>query len=128
MGGAMARIVIADDEPSHLDLVATILERAGHDVVTFGSGTSCLDYLNEQSADMVISDIYMPGMDGLQLMAELSRRGLAIPLVAMTGGMRGRFGPASDVVTRLGAYAVLTKPFTPAQLLDAVGDCLRGRH
>lgn len=123
----MARIVIADDEPSHLDLVATILERAGHDTVTFSTGASCLDYLDGQPADLVISDIYMPEMDGLQLMAELTRRGLAVPLVAMTGGMRGRFGPASDVITRLGACAVLTKPFTQDQLLGVVDDCLRGK-
>lgn len=120
----MAKIIVADDEPTHLDLVAAILERAGHDVVAVASGRACLDHLGQQPADLVISDVFMPGMDGFQLMAELTNRGIVIPLVAMTGGMRGHFEPFSAIMTRLGAQAVVTKPFTAEQLMDVVNRCL----
>lgn len=123
----MAKIIVADDEPTHLDLVAAILERAGHDVVAVASGRACLDHLGQQPADLVISDVFMPGMDGFQLMAELSNRGIVIPLVAMTGGMRGHFEPFSAIMTRLGAQAVITKPFTAEQLMDVVNRCLAAR-
>lgn len=123
----MAKIIVADDEPTHLDLVAAILERAGHDVVAVASGRACLDHLGQHAADLVISDVFMPGMDGFQLMAELSNRGITIPLVAMTGGMRGHFEPFSAIMTRLGAQAVVTKPFTAAQLMDVVNRCLATR-
>lgn len=123
----MAKIIVADDEPTHLDLVAAILERAGHDVVAVASGRACLDHLGQQPADLVISDVFMPGMDGFQLMAELTNRGIVIPLVAMTGGMRGHFEPFSAIMTRLGAQAVVTKPFTAEQLMDVVNRCLATR-
>lgn len=123
----MAKIIVADDEPTHLDLVAAILERAGHDVVAVASGRACLDHLGQYAADLVISDVFMPGMDGFQLMAELTNRGIGIPLVAMTGGMRGHFEPFSAIMTRLGAQAVVTKPFTAEQLMDVVNRCLATR-
>lgn len=120
----MAKIIVADDEPSHLDLVATILERAGHCVTAVASGRTCLDHLDAQPFDLVVSDIFMPGMDGIQLMTEIGRRGLSVPLIAMTGGMRGHFEPFSDIIARLGASSVLTKPFTADQLLSVVNRCL----
>jgi len=124
----MAKIIVADDEPTHLDLVAAILERAGHDVVALESGRACLEHLGQHAADLVISDVFMPGMDGFQLMAELSNRGITVPLVAMTGGMRGHFEPFSAIMSRLGACAVVTKPFTAEQLMDVVNRCLAARN
>jgi len=120
----MAKIIVADDEPTHLDLVATILERAGHQVVAVTSGRDCLGQLSLGPVDLVISDIFMPGMDGFQLVAEISKRGLEVPVIGMTGGMRGHFEPFSDIMSRLGARLILAKPFSGEQLLQAVNQSL----
>lgn len=121
----MAKIVVADDEPTHLDLVATMLERAGHLVIPLGCGRDCLECLDKLRPDLLVSDIFMPGLDGFQLTAEIANRGLRVPVIAMTGGMRGQVQGFSDIISRLGAYAVLIKPFTADQLLRIVDQCLR---
>lgn len=120
----MTRIIVADDEPLHLELIATILERAGYEVVTVENGAACLAQLGNGGINLIITDIFMPGMDGFQLASEANLWGYDIPMIAMTGGMRGHFEPFSGIMTRLGARTVLKKPFTAEQLLEAVRQSL----
>jgi CheY-like chemotaxis protein len=120
----MAKIIVADDEPTHLDMVATILERAGHEVVAVADGKACLNHLAQDDIDLVVTDIFMPDMDGFQLIAALRLRNNQIPVVGMTGGMRGRIAPFADILSRLGANSVLTKPFSSQELLEAVRSSL----
>ena len=116
----MARIVVADDEPSHLDLVATILERAGHEVIAVSSGYACLHQLKSDGIELVVADIFMPDLDGLQMLAAMRNNGTRIPVIAMTGGMKGQFSSFTDIVSRLGACSILAKPFSADDLLRAV--------
>ena len=116
----MARIIVADDEPTHLELVATILERAGHEVVAVSTGHGCLHQLKADGVDLLVIDIFMPDLDGLQLMAAIRARGSRIPVIGMTGGMNGQVTPFLDIMLRLGACSVLTKPFSGDELLRAV--------
>lgn len=120
----MARIIVADDEPIHQELVATILKRAGYEVITVENGARCLQLLSNEAIDLVITDIFMPEMDGFQLASDAAMWGFDVPMIAMTGGMRGHFEPFSSIMTRLGAKTVLTKPFTAEQLLSAVRQIL----
>lgn len=121
----MARIIVADDEPTHLELVSTILERAGHEVVAVAGGKACLHRLQEGGVDLVVTDVFMPSLDGFQLMAAIRDRGVALPVIGMTGGMRGHVTPFTDIMARLGACSVLTKPFSGEDLLAAVRSAMR---
>lgn len=121
----MARIIVADDEPTHLELVSTMLERAGHDVVAVSDGNACLDRLADGDIDLVVTDVFMPNLDGFQLVSALRNQGARIPVIGMTGGMKGRITPFTDIMARLGACSVLTKPFSGEDLLAAVRSSLR---
>ena len=121
---AMARIIIADDEPTHLEMVAAILQRAGHDVVAVSGGKACLRQIEGGGVDLVVTDIFMPDFDGFQLVTALRRNGRRIPVVAMTGGMMGLVQPYAEMMVRSGANAVLIKPFSSSDLLDAVRSSL----
>jgi CheY-like chemotaxis protein len=121
----MARIIVVDDEPTHLDLVSTILERAGHEVLAVTDGKACLSLLAESHVDLVVTDVFMPHLDGFQLMAAIHNQGDPFPVIGMTGGMRGHVKPFTDIMDRLGAVAVLTKPFSSDELLAAVRSSLK---
>ncbi|MDO8608637.1 MAG: response regulator [Phaeospirillum sp.] len=121
----MARIIVVDDEPTHLDLVSTTLERAGHEVLAVTDGTICLSLLTEGQIDLVVTDVFMPHLDGFQLMAAIHNHGDPFPVIGMTGGMKGCVKPFTDILERLGAVAVLTKPFSSDELLSAVRSSLK---
>lgn len=116
----MSRILIADDDPLHLEMVSTTLNRAGHEVRAVTSGWNCLALLQEDHYDLLVSDLFMPGLDGLQLVMSVRALDIDIPVIGMTGGAGGHFRPFSSSLMAAGADAVLKKPFEPADLLAEV--------
>ena len=116
----MVKIIVADDEPTHQEFVATILVRAGHSVISVANGKECLRQLEECSTDLVVADIFMPHLDGIQMLTMMRAQGRRIPVIGMTGGMRGVISPFTDIMSRMGACAVLIKPFSGEYLLRAV--------
>ena len=116
----MSRIAVAEDNLLHRALVCAMLRRAGHQVVAVAGGDECLTLLADQAFDLLVTDLFMPTGDGMSLLVALRDRGIAIPVVGMTGGCAGSVQPYADAMLSLGADAVLAKPFTGAQLLGAV--------
>jgi CheY-like chemotaxis protein len=82
----MAKILVADDEPIHQEFVATILMRAGHSVIAVGNGVECLRQLDKTAVDIVVADIFMPHLDGIQMLAMMRAQGRRVPIIGMTGG------------------------------------------
>ena len=121
----MIKIVVADDEPLHLDVVEAMLERAGYSVITVGDGKTCLKYLQNNDVDLVITDIFMQGSDGFGLISAIKEQGIKAPIVAMTGGFKGDIASYQEIMVKLGALAVLSKPFTQEQLLTTVNMALK---
>ena len=114
-------ILVVDDHPIMREVVCQILEDAGHFVREAAEGREALRKLSCARFDLVVTDIVMPEMDGIELIGELQRRYPDIRIIAMSGGSE-RF-PMKDglaIARRLGAGATLTKPFVADQLLDAV--------
>jgi DNA-binding NtrC family response regulator len=114
----VARILVADDEPSFRELLADILEGAGHEVVEVRDGVEALAALEQGSFNLVLTDQRMPRMDGLELVRR-SRLLAAPPPVAVITA----YGTIPDAVeaVRLGAADYLTKPLpSPAALLAVV--------
>lgn len=120
----MARILVIDDEPIIREYVRHVLSTEGHEVFEAGDGAAALATLEGHPAEVVVTDLYMPGMDGLEF-ARVLRRGTSRPaVVAMSGGGFGRQADVLDAATSLGAVAKLSKPFSQEQLLLAVDRAL----
>lgn len=111
-----ARILIADDEPAIVDGLAMLLADEGYAVLTALTGTAALAALADSIVDLLISDVMMPGLDGIGLVAELRRRGDGTPIVLMSAGMQRRDAPAG--------VRFLEKPFDLETLLTLVRDAL----
>ena len=117
----MARILVVDDEAVVRTLIEEILADAGHDVVGVGSGAECLDRLDDDSLEIVVSDILMPDLSGLELLDEVRERRPSLPVVLVTGG-----GTQAIFTQALsgGANGLVMKPFSHAELQDVVATAL----
>ncbi len=121
----MARILIAEDDDSMRHFLARELERAGHQVSSVGDGIEAIPLLEHSEFDLLVADIVMPEMDGLELArrAEKLRHGLKI--IFITGfaavAMNARNNPMPGTT-------VLSKPFHLRQLVAEVDKALAGRN
>lgn len=122
----MATIAVVDDDVRLLTTVQSMLEEVGHAVRSFSDPADALAAFRQAPVDLVILDIYMPGMNGFQLMEELRTVLPDVPVIAISGG--GRFSGANVLSSaeELGATAVLAKPLRRAELLALVETTLGG--
>lgn len=104
----MSSVLIIDDEPSMREFLKILLEKDGHTVNTAADGVSALKMVENHDFDIAISDIRMPGMNGLDLLAELKKINSALPVIMITA-----FASPEDAVTAMknGAFDYITKPF-----------------
>jgi DNA-binding NtrC family response regulator len=112
------KILLVDDDPQSLDSTRKILEFADHQVEVAASGQIALQKLSAgQSPDLIITDVRMPGMSGMEFVEAYQKRGLQFPFIVMTA-----FGQVQDAVwaMKMGAVDFLLKPFKRQNLLDAV--------
>lgn len=120
---AGARILVIDDEEVVHAAVKRMLARGGHDVVSARSAREGLALVDAHPFDLLITDLMMPEMDGLELLNALRIRRLKIPVLMVTG-----YPTISTALKalRLGAADYLTKPFTRREFLGPVSRSLRG--
>lgn len=105
-----ARILIVDDEQVSLETLKVYLQYHDHDVISASSGHEALALLEKQTVDLVISDLIMPGMDGIELMLAAKERHPTIPFIVFTA--RGSIESAVAAIKQ-GALDYLEKPFDP---------------
>ena len=116
----MADILIIDDEPGVLGVLRKILEAAGHTVTDAPDGRVALAHYEGKPADLVITDIFMPGMDGIEFLVHIRKTFPEARVLAMSGGgLLSRDQALSDAAL-LGADQILQKPFTQNDVLEAV--------
>jgi two-component system, chemotaxis family, chemotaxis protein CheY len=119
----MADILIIDDDRQMRRLLTRILNGAGHTVREAEGGRDGIAEFQRQPAALVISDIVMPDVEGIETILTLRREQADIPIIAISGGGDPIY---LHVAGKLGAAATLEKPFTPAQLLALVDGLLAG--
>jgi len=122
----LARVLVIDDDPHVRDLVEDALCQAGHTVALTRDGREGLRALHEGEFDLVITDIFMPDMEGIELIRWLRKEGLTVPVVAMSGGGIIAAEGILDMAQQLGACVTLEKPFGPADLAAVVAEALGG--
>jgi PAS domain S-box-containing protein len=115
------RILAVEDEPEVLDVLRAMLEHAGHSVVTAASGREAVTLFGEETVDVVITDLGMPGMTGLALATELKQQ-RPIPVILLTG-----WAEELDDATAAAVDVVIPKPFTRERLLDALARAVPDR-
>jgi len=114
----VATILIIDDEEGIRALLRTTLERAGYKVVEAANGRNGLDLYRLKPADLIITDIGMPELNGLDLILALTRQLLHAKVIAISGV--GGETNVLDVAKLLGTRRTFHKPFSMPQLLEAV--------
>lgn len=125
---ALAKILIVDDDHAVQATIRLLLERAGYSVVVASDGRKGLAIFETGDFDLLLLDVFMPGMDGLETMRRARQQRPLIPIIMISGNpVTAEFGSGPGFLTkatRLGAVRSLQKPFKPAALLAAVADCL----
>lgn len=112
-------IMVVDDNPDIITIVKTILEGKGYTVFSASSGQELLDMLKSQKPDLIILDIMMPEMDGLEVLTRLKAvtDTATVPVILLTAKVQ-----YEDVLGgyKLGADYYITKPFTSTQLINGI--------
>jgi EAL domain-containing protein (putative c-di-GMP-specific phosphodiesterase class I) len=119
---ALGRVLLVDDEPEVLRGFARVLKERGHHVATAAKAAEAITKLSEGRFDVVVSDISMPGMDGIQLLKEVRRRDLTVPVILATG--RPAVKSAAEAVES-GAFQYLIKPIRNENLCQVVEHAIR---
>jgi len=114
-------VLVVDDEPTITDVVSRYLERAGYETRVAVDGPTAIEAVGERRPDLVVLDLMLPGMDGLEVMRRIRDRD-RVAVILLTAK-----GEASDRVIglRLGADDYVVKPFSPAELVARVDAVLR---
>lgn len=120
----MATVLVIDDDNGVRRMIRTILERAGYAVLEAHDGAEGMGKFQTNAVDLVITDLFMPGQDGIETIQLLREESPSARILAISGGGRvGAAGPLRDAEL-FGADAVLAKPFGREQLVTAVRDLL----
>ena len=121
----MAHILLVEDSPEVSLSVREILSAAGHSVEDAASGKEALVRLKNGRFDAIVSDIWMPEMDGIALLKEIRGAGNNIPVVVISGGApNAPLTYTAPLAATFGANIVVYKPFERAELLKAIDTVL----
>lgn len=113
-------IIVVDDDFEHLTMVSALLTHAGYHCLSFSSACDARNYIDQNPVDLVITDIFMPDMDGFEMLRTIRevRPGVAVITVSGEGRMPNVF--YLECAMQLGAVAALRKPFDPNALIAIV--------
>jgi CheY-like chemotaxis protein len=125
---AVPRILVIDDQNPVRTAITLALRANGFDVVGADSGQSGLSKFEQGSFDLVIADLFMPGIDGVTFIKRLRERNPGFPVIAMSGVLLGPSGRTAldqlQTIAELSDVICLRKPFRPNELLQAVAAAL----
>ncbi len=124
-GDGGMRVLLIEDDEDNRELMAEVLEGAGYEVLTAASGTAGLRALAEHSVDVVVTDVGMPGMGGLEVARAAKEIAPGVPVVVVTG-----YTEREDISRARGREvdAVLVKPVDPDALVAAVAQMVKTRR
>jgi PAS domain S-box-containing protein len=115
------RILIVDDDPLILDSLSRLVEAQNYEVATAGSGQQALGSVGKMQFDVILLDLNMPGMGGIEVLSSLAERGVDAPVIVVSGD-----NAIDSAVTALrhGAADFIRKPYKPEELLKRIGNTL----
>ena len=115
-------ILVVDDEPNYLIVLSELLRDEGFEVFTAPSGNDGLGVLGEVDLDLIITDMQMPGIDGLEFLQEIKKKNADIPVIIITA-----FAEVEKAVVarQAGAFSYLAKPFSNDELIVNINKAVR---
>jgi CheY-like chemotaxis protein len=118
---SLRRVLVIDDDRLILEVLETVLDLEEFDVVTAADGQAGLDRLREHRPDVVVCDVMMPGIDGLEVCRRIKADPgtVDLPVVLLTARDRPEYRAAGEAA---GCDAYVIKPFSPLHLIDVIGD------
>ena len=116
----MARILVIDDQEPIRRVVRRALEQDGHEVFDASDGELGMEILESQSFDVVITDIFMPGQDGIVTLRQIRKRFPTIKVIVISGGDSTGMMDLREDAELLGAVKSLQKPFNAREIMDLV--------
>lgn len=119
----MAKILVLEDDPAMRRAACRILEAAGHAVTAYENGLAAIEHIEREPPDLLVTDIFMPEVEGLETIRRAHALRPAMPIVAMSG-FSFDSGDYLNIAEKFGAAASLKKPFRPAELRDLVSRLL----
>jgi DNA-binding response OmpR family regulator len=123
----VALILVVEDDLSVQRALTRVLEGAGHTVRVAPDGRVGLKLFREISPELVVTDIQMPDVNGIEVILMIRAAAPTVPIIAMSGGARSESLGLLGNAQLLGAVALISKPFPRAELLAAVSAALLGR-
>ena len=123
----MASILVIDDQEPIRRIVRRALENERHAVLDASDGELGMQILERETVDVVITDIFMPELDGIQTLREIRKRFPAVRVIAMSGGDSTGLLDLRKDAELLGAVKSLQKPFTAREIVDVVRAVLGGK-
>lgn len=122
----MARILLIDDDDDLRATIAVMLAKAGHDVAAYRSGHAALAAAEATRFDLVLTDVLMPDMDGVEILRVFVKRRPRPRILVMTGGSAMLRMDFLNIAPALGADGVIAKPFRARDLVARVSEVLAG--
>ncbi|HPG39339.1 MAG TPA: response regulator [bacterium] len=120
----MNRILVVDDEPQILHLLRDLLEQNGYQVEEAANGEEALKLNQKHIFDLVVTDIIMPGKEGIQTIQELRKKNTRLKIIAISGGGHSASTVYLDMAEKMGANMTIAKPFDLNLFLNMVKSLL----
>lgn len=122
----MARILVIDDNTALREALCELLQQSGHEVIPMATGRQAAQIHRTKPVQLIITDIFMPETDGLEIISEFRRDYPEVKIIAVSGGGSRGMVELLSVAQRMGAQRALMKPFDIHALLTAVNELLSG--
>src|SRR6266404_4336168 len=116
----MSKILLVDDEQQLRSMLRIALESAGHEVEEAGDGKEAIESYCSHPADLLVTDIVMPGQEGIETIMQFRDKFPELKIIAMSGGGKNNRQTYLDWAKKLGANRALAKPFSIDDFLTAV--------
>jgi two-component system response regulator AtoC len=125
----MPRILVIDDDQHFRYYLVTLLERAGYQTLSLEDGLRADALLEAEAVDAVVTDLYMPNADGIEIVGIVRRTKPSVPVIGITGGVTRKRDPCIRAMEMLGAMTVLAKPLDAEAFLGVLRDAIeRGKQ
>jgi CheY-like chemotaxis protein len=113
-------VMVIDDDEAILRMIDRMLAETNYHCLTYNDAQAALDDLGHRAVHLIITDIIMPGMEGIEVILNLRAMLPDLPVIAISGGGRTNRADVLHLAQQLGASTILPKPFTRAELLAAI--------
>jgi len=122
----MAHVLLTEDDTLVRQTIEQILQLAGHQVSVVCNGREAIEYCSHTQPDLILTDMLMPEMEGVETIVRLKQMAPTIPIIAYSGGGRSERFDFLDIARSIGASAILRKPLMPRELCDTISLVLTG--